>query len=127
MDILLDTNFIITCVKQKIDFDRQINEVTDEKVNWIIPDDVLKEIEDIRNRTGIRVLDKMAAETAMDLIRIIDFKKIELKGKNPNVDVKIANYLKGKNVVLATMDKGLKSRVKNRILTIRGKKGLEII
>ena len=128
MEILLDTNFVVTCVKEKIDFDSQINEITDEKVNWIIPEDVLEEIKDLSQRKGLKILDKRSAEVALDLIRIIDKKEIKLGGNNPNVDVKIANYLnKNKDLVLATLDKGLKKRIKNKILTIRSRKKLEIV
>lgn len=128
MDILLDTNFVITCVKHKLDFDAQINDITDEKVRWIVPEDVVSELEDIKNRKGIKFLDRRAAGIAIDLINLIDSHMIELKGRNPNVDIKIASYLKkNKNVVLATLDKKLKSRVKNKILTTRGKKKLAFV
>ena len=128
MNILLDTNFIVTCVKEKIDFNSQINDIIDEKINWIIPEDILNEIKDLSQRKGLKILDKRSAEVALDLIGIIDKKKIKLVGNNPNIDVKIAEYLRrNKDVVLATLDKGLKKRVKNKILTIRSRKKLEII
>jgi predicted nuclease of predicted toxin-antitoxin system len=54
-------------------------------------------------------------------------KIVELPGKNPNVDIKIVNYIVDKDIILATLDKDLKNRIKNKILTIRGKSVLEII
>ena len=127
MKILLDTNFILTCVKQKIDFDSLANELFDEPIEWIVPQDVLNELGCLKDRKGIKTKDKNAAELGFDILQKIQSKIIELPGKNPNVDIKIVNYLIDKKIILATLDKNLKSRINNKILTIRNKKSLEII
>ena len=128
MEILLDTNFILTCIKQKINFDELTNEIFSEKIEWIIPQDVLNELGNLKDRPGMKIQDREAANLSFEILQKIDSKIIELKGKNPNVDIKIVNYIIDKpKIILATMDKNLKSRVKNKILTIRGKKNLEII
>ncbi len=125
MEILLDTNFIITCVKQKIDFVEITDKITTQPIKWILPEDVLKEIEKIKSGIGIKISDKSAATLSLQILQNLKPKIVNLYGKNPNIDIKIVNYILGKPIVLATLDKKLKSRVKNRILTIRGKKGLE--
>jgi rRNA-processing protein FCF1 len=127
MEILLDTNFILTCVKQKIDIDESLNEITSEKIEYIIPQDVLNELGNIKDRTGIKTPDKEAAKLSFEILQTLNPKIIELKSKNPNVDIKIVNYILDKPIVLATLDKNLKSRIKNKVLTIRNKKTLEII
>jgi len=127
MKILLDTNFIITCVKQKIDFPSLADELTDQKIEWIIPQDVLNELGNIKDKTGIKTKDKQAAKLSFEIIQDLKPKIVELPGKNPNVDIKIVNYIMDKDILLATLDKNLKSRVDNKILTIRGKKSLELI
>jgi rRNA-processing protein FCF1 len=127
MKILLDTNFILTCAKNKIDIQGKADEVIEQKIEWIVPQDVLNELGNIKDRKGIKVSDKQSAELSFEILQSINPRIIELKGKNPNIDIKIVNYILDKNIVLATMDKNLKSRVDNRFLTIRGKKKLELI
>jgi len=127
MKILLDTNFILTCIKQKIDFPNIADQIIDKKIKWLIPQDVLNELGNIKDRTGIKTLDKNAAELSFELLENLKPEIINLPGKNPNVDIKIVNYIIDKDIVLATMDKNLKSRVNNKILTIRGKNNLELI
>ena len=127
MKILLDTNFIVTCVKQKIDFPSLANDIIDEKIEWVVPQDVLNELGNIKDREGTKVTDRNAAKLGFEILQTIKPKILELPGKNPNVDIKIVNYIIDKDITLATMDKNLKSRVKNKILTIRGKKSLELI
>ena len=127
MKILLDTNFIVTCVKQKIDFPSLANETIDQKIEWIVPQDVLNELGNLKDKKGTKIADKNAAKLGFEILQTIKPKIIELPGKNPNVDIKIVNYIIDKDILLATMDKNLKSRVKNKILTIRGKKSLELI
>ena len=127
MKILLDTNFIITSAKNKIDFPSLANDIIDEKIEWIIPQDVLNELGNLKDKKGMKEKDKSAAGLGFELIQNINPKIIELPNKNPNIDIKIVNYILDKDIVLATMDKDLKSRVNNKILTIRGQKTLELI
>jgi rRNA-processing protein FCF1 len=126
MKILLDTNFILTCVKQKIDL-ASAEEILNKKIDWIVPQDVLNELGNLKDRTGMKVEDKNAAKISFEILQILGPEVIQIPGKNPNIDMKIISYIIGKDIVLATLDKGMKSRVKNKILTIRGKKRLEII
>jgi len=127
MKVLLDTNFILTCVKEKIDFDSLANELIDEKIEWIIPQDVLNELGYLKDKKGMKVEDRDAAKLSFEILQGLKPKIIELEGKNPNVDIKIVNYLIDKDIVLATMDRGLKGRIRNKILTVRGKRGLEFV
>tara|TARA_Y100000310_G_scaffold337740_1_gene425602 strand:+ start:15562 stop:15945 length:384 start_codon:yes stop_codon:yes gene_type:complete len=127
MKILLDTNFILTCVKRKIDFISLSEEIFDEPLYWMVPQDILNELMAIKNKLKIKILDKNSANLSLEILKKIDPEIIKLHSKNPNVDEKIIDYLKNKKIVLATMDKNLKKKVKNKILTIRGNKNLEII
>jgi len=127
MQILLDTNFLITTAKQKIDIQEKTNKITSEPIEWIVPQDVLNELGTLRDKIGIKEKDKQAATLSFQIIQALNPKTINLPTKNPNIDIKIVNYILNKPIVLATLDKNLKSRVKNKILTIRGKKNLELI
>ncbi len=126
MKILLDTNFILTTMKQKIDFPNLVNKLFTENIEWIVPQQVLNELGTLKDRKGIKREDKLAAQVSFDILQTINPEVVELK-KNPNVDIAIVNYIVNKEIVLATLDRGLKGRVKNKILTIKGRKSLEII
>lgn len=127
MKILLDTNFILTCAKEKIDFESFADKLFSEKIEWIVPQDVLNELGNLKDKKGINTLDKKAAFVSFEILQRLKPRIVELLGKNPNIDIKIVNYIVDKDIVLATMDKGLKSRVKNKILSVRGKKSLELL
>jgi len=119
MKILLDTNFVLTCIKQKIDFETLANEILDGKIEWIIPLEVLKEIEKFK--------DKVLSKKSLEFLDKLKPQIIKLEGNSPNVDQKIARYIYGEKIILATLDKGLKSKVNNPILSIRGKKMLKLL
>lgn len=127
MKILLDTNFVLTATKQKIDIQETADQIITEKIEWIVPQDVLNELGNLKDRPGTKEKDKQAATLSFEILKTLNPKIVDIPGKNPNVDIKIVNYILDTPIVLATLDKNLKSRVKNKILTIRGKKNLEII
>jgi rRNA-processing protein FCF1 len=127
MDILLDTNFILTCTKQKIDFAKIADEIINEDITWIVPQQVLNELGNIKDKKGTKKQDKQAAELSFEILQTLNPKIIELN-KNPNIDIAIVNHIIDKPIVLATLDKKLKQRVpNNRILTIRDKNYLELV
>jgi len=125
MEILLDTNFILTSVKQKVDFFSLANEQFDEKITWIVPFEVIEELKRLSNRKGERDIDKISAQIGLEMIKVISPQIVSIKNKN--VDEGIRNYVVGKDIVLATMDKELKEKVKNKILTICDVKSIKLI
>lgn len=127
MKILLDTNFIITCAKQNIDFDAIMNGITSEEVEWIVPEEVLGELRGLQFGGKIKIKELNAVTIGIEIVTRLGVEVVKLSDTANDVDTKIVNYLHGKDIVLATLDKFLKSRVKNKILTIRGKKNLELI
>jgi rRNA-processing protein FCF1 len=126
MEIVLDTNFILTCVKQKIDFVDIAEQVIDGAIKWVVPQQVLDELGQLKDRAGMKVVDKNAASLAFEVLQGLDALIVDL-GKNPNVDIGIVNYVLGTEKVVATLDRGLKNRIGNKILTIRGKDWLELV
>jgi rRNA-processing protein FCF1 len=124
MKVLLDTNFIITCVKQKIDI-LNAEFSLEREIKWIVPIEVVKELEELMGRKDINLVDRGSAKLGLEILENLKPNYIELK--NSNVDKGIENYLFGKDIVLATLDKALKRKVKNRKMIIRGKKNLEIV
>ncbi len=125
MKILIDTNFVLTAVKQKIDIEAVAAEIIDEEIQWIVPQQVLNELGSLKDAKGMKTTDKEAAALSFDVLQQINPEVVDL-GRNPNVDIGIVNYIMDKDIVLATLDRGLQDRVKNRLLVIRGKKFLEL-
>ncbi len=125
MKILLDTNFILTCAKQKIDFESLVDELFDEQIKWIVPVEVLTELEKLSKRQGEKVKDKDAASVGLEILDKMDMENIKLGTEH--VDDGLVDYAKKSKCILATLDKELKNRVNCRILIIRGKKNLEIV
>jgi rRNA-processing protein FCF1 len=122
MEILLDTNFILTSTKQKLDFFSLANELFDENISWIIPKEVIEELKDLSKRKGEKERDKQAAKISLELLNKHKTKKVKLKGDT--VDEGLVNYSNKHEIILATLDKKLKSKAKSGTLTIRGKKNL---
>jgi rRNA-processing protein FCF1 len=111
--VILDTNFILSCIRKKIDFFEEIKFMG---LEIIIPKEVIKEIEKFRQ--------KPESEVALKLIKKNNYNEIEL-GKG-HVDKKIINYAKNSSeIIVATLDREIKNKVNNRKLIIRGKR-LEI-
>ncbi len=123
-EVILDTNFILTCIRQKIDF---FEEFSLQGFKILIPKQVIDELEKVKaskKKLHFR-------EDAKLVLKILDknkdkFKKINLKTKN--VDSGLINFAKeNKNTIIATLDRELKRKIKNQKLIIRGKKRLELI
>ncbi len=120
--IILDTNFILTCVKQKIDFFEEIKFMG---MQILIPKQVIKEIKKIINSKK-KLHFKEDAKISLKLLEKNKFKKIDLKIDYVDKGlIKLAE--KNKDVVIATLDKEIKNKIQNSILVIRGKKKLKII
>lgn len=118
--VLLDTNFILSCVRKKIDF---FEEIKFRGMKIIIPNEVIKELKKI-SETG----KKKFSDEAKIALKILDknsFEKADLKIKN--VDNGIVKFAKEhEDYVIATLDKEIQTKIKNNKLIIRGEKELEI-
>jgi len=119
---ILDTNFILTCVKQKIDF---FDEIKFMGFEIVVPEEVIFELKKIR-KSGDKLHSRNAAELALKILKKNQFKKIKLGIKN--VDKGLVELAKkDKETIIATLDKEMKYKIKSPILLIRGRKKLKII
>ena len=119
---ILDTNFILSCVKQKIDF---FEEIPFQGMRLIIPEEVIEEIKKIAV-SGKKLHFRRNAELALKILEKNQFETIKLGSSN--VDKSLAEYVKNqKNIVLATLDEEIKRKIKKSLLVIRKRKRLEII
>lgn len=121
-NVLLDTNFILSCVAQKIEFFEQI-ESMGHKI--IVPEEVIKEIVSISNsKKAVRF--RNAAKLSLMILENEKFIKIKLGTKDVDKGIKELAEQDDK-LIIATLDRAIKKSNKNKNLVIRGKKKLEIL
>ncbi|MCK5624840.1 hypothetical protein KAI04_03290 [Candidatus Pacearchaeota archaeon] len=119
--VILDTNFIMTCVKQKIDFFRDIPNMG---LTILIPTQVIEEIKRVANSTK-KLKFRDDARLSQVILEKNKFKEIDIRGKY--VDKGLIKYAKEHpRLVIATLDKEIKDKLDNSKLIIRGKKKLEL-
>jgi len=108
MEVLLDSNFIISCVKRKIDF---LSELEMLGFKIIIPREVLQEMKDLRIKS--RHEDRMAIDLAVGMLDKGKIKKIKLgDGK---IDNKLIDMGK-RGAHIASLDAFIKRSVPNRVV-----------
>ncbi|HLA23000.1 MAG TPA: PIN domain-containing protein [Candidatus Nanoarchaeia archaeon] len=122
--VVLDTSFILTCTRQKIDFFEKI-EFLGMKI--LVPLQVVKELEGVINsKQKLRFREE--AKLALDVLEKEknNFRKIDLKTKN--ADLGIIKYSKSHpEIIVATLDREIKRRAHVKKMFIRGKKQLDIL
>jgi rRNA-processing protein FCF1 len=119
--VILDTNFILSCIRKKIDF---FNDIPDKGLKIMIPIQVLDELRNL-SMTG-RGGFKDEAKIGLKLLEQNEFKRIDLYMKNvDNGIIKLVN--ENKEYIVATLDQEVQHKVKNRKMIIRGEKRLEIV
>ncbi|MFA5019862.1 MAG: PIN domain-containing protein [Candidatus Pacearchaeota archaeon] len=121
--IILDTNFLIIAVKNKIDLFESLKEKYG-VFEVLIPDLVIQELEKIKNSKQ-KLTDRQAAEIVLEVISKNKVKIINLEKKE--ADSGIVCYIKNKkDIYVATLDRELKNKIKRankhaRFLTIKQK------
>jgi len=107
MEVILDTNFIISCIRKKIDF---LSELEQQGFKVILPREVLQELKDLR--LNVVREDKVAIDVALEIFSKRSVKKSTL-GKR-TVDEGL--ILLGKQgAYIATLDAAIKRSVPNSI------------
>ena len=114
-EVVLDTSFILTCVKQKIDFFEDLKLMG---LKILIPKQVVRELKNMNVRGN--------AQLSLQILDKNSFREIDLEIKN--VDQGIINYAqKHSDVFIATLDREIKNKVNNSNVVIREKKRLEVL
>jgi rRNA-processing protein FCF1 len=117
---VLDTNFILSCIRKKIDF---FNEIKFRGIKILIPEEVIKELKNLTEKGGKTT--QKEANLALLILSKNSFEKICLNTKNvDNGIVKIAK--ENPEYIIGTLDKEIKDKIKNPQFIIRGEKKLEI-
>jgi len=118
MEAILDTNFIISCVKRKINFIEQLQELG---FVTIIPREVMQELKDLRLKVSHE--SRVAIDLAMKLLEGKEVKKTKLGNKK----VDKGSIEKGKRgIFIATLDNIIKREVPNKIIINNAGNRLEI-
>ncbi len=122
--ILLDTNFILSCIRNKVDL---FEELYFRGYEIIIPDQIVNEIEKIK--VSVKKLRfRKEAELALKILEKTPHKSIVLEGKN--VDNAIVNYAKqNPDVTIATLDAEIRAKLKkkSKVMVLRNRNTLEIM
>jgi len=121
--VLLDTNFIMSCARQKIDFFEQIPLMG---MEILIPKQVIEELDGLsKSRENAHI--REAADLALKLLNRNKFTSIKLR-RNNDVDRGIIEFAEdNKDVIIATLDKELKEKIRNKKMIIKGKKTIGLI
>ncbi len=123
MKVILDTNFLIYCAKNKLDYVEKLNNLLNEHYDLVVPEKVIRELEllssDILKKVSGK--DKSAANLALQLLDLNKVKKVRAKGKT--VDEGIINLSKeNKKNIVCTLDREMRKILGRVILISRGKK-----
>ncbi|MDO8563572.1 MAG: hypothetical protein AABW82_01395 [Nanoarchaeota archaeon] len=118
MEAILDTNFIVSCMKNGIDFFSHLEEAG---FKVAIPKEIVEELKDLRHK--VKHDDGIAVDLALALLEKRDFKRINLgKGK---VDDRLI-HLGKQGAYIATLDSYIKRSVPNTVIIDSRKNGILI-
>ncbi|MEK6889791.1 MAG: hypothetical protein AABX35_01250 [Nanoarchaeota archaeon] len=118
MEAILDTNFIVSCMKNGIDFFAHLEEAG---FKVAIPKEVVEELKDLRHK--VKHDDGVAVDLALALLEKRDYKRINLgKGKVDDRLVKLGK----EGAYIATLDSYIKRSVPNTVIIDSRKNGILI-
>ncbi|MBI2451507.1 hypothetical protein HYV50_00340 [Candidatus Pacearchaeota archaeon] len=120
MEVVLDTNFIISCLIKKVDFLGQLRELG---LKPVVPREVLQEMKDLKRESKVSRYERSAVDMAFEIFEKENVKKIKIGGKNVD-DGLIKKGRQG--VFIATLDRVVKVKVPNKVVLLGDKKKLEI-
>ncbi|MBS3149956.1 hypothetical protein J4455_04685 [Candidatus Woesearchaeota archaeon] len=114
--VLIDTNFIVTCLKFKIDLFSEINRICDFNYELYTIDKTLDELKKLKSKLSLQLIEKF---------------NIKIIKTNENLDVdSLILKIADENTIVATQDKELKKKLRIKgikVLVIRKKQYLMII
>jgi len=122
MKIILDTNFLIYCAKQRRDYVEEISNMIS-KYELVVPLQVIEELKKLRDDKLKKVSgrDKEAADLALQILEKKKIRTVEAEGKS--VDEAIINLAKkDKKNIVCTLDREMRHTLGRVILINRGKK-----
>jgi rRNA-processing protein FCF1 len=120
MEVILDTNFLIYCAKEKLDYVEELRDLINENYELVVPGQVIEELERLKIKAK-KGKDKDASDLALKILKNNKIKKINPSGKS--VDDAIVNLAKkDKKNIVCTLDREMRWNLGRVILISRGKK-----
>lgn len=111
MEAILDTNFMISCLRRKIDF---VGRLREEGFTIKVPREVMQELKDLKKKPGISRDSRLIIDLALKMIE--ENKEIKKVGFGEGtVDEGLIKMGK-KGVYIATLDAAVKRAVPNKIV-----------
>jgi rRNA-processing protein FCF1 len=110
MEVLLDTNFIISCLIKRIDF---LEELKAMGFKVKVPREVLQELKDLKKENKTSPDERIMIDVAFKLLESKKVRKIKLGGRYADEGL-IAKGNEG--YYIATLDRELKHKVPNKVV-----------
>ena len=120
MEVLLDSSFIVSCIRRKIDF---ISELEENGFKIKIPLGVLQELKDLKKKDKTSRDDRIAIGLAFKLLDDKRVKKTRVGGRMVDEGL-IQKGQKGSYI--ATLDNEIKRVVPNKVVINNSKNGIEV-
>lgn len=120
MEVLLDTNFIISCLVKRIDF---LDELAVMGFKVKVPREVLQELKDLKTDKKVSPYERSMIDVAFALLEEQKVKKVKIGGKNVDEGL-IAKGREGSYI--ATLDRGIKNKIPNRVVISGASKTLKV-
>lgn len=123
MKVILDTNFLIYCAKNKLDYAEEISNLINRGFELVVPVQVVEELRKLRDDKFRKVSgkDKDAANLALQLLKVNKVNEVKVSGKSVDEGIiTLANEDK-KNIV-CTLDREMRHTLGRVILINKMKK-----
>jgi rRNA-processing protein FCF1 len=121
IQVILDTNFLVYCAENKIDYKNEISNLLNESYELVVPKQVIDELNDLYKNSK-KMSDRTASWLALKLIEHNHVKIVDVRAGY--ADEAIIQMLRI-NSIVATLDLELRKKLRGyRILVIMGIKKL---
>ncbi|MGV8131284.1 MAG: hypothetical protein ACP5N7_04265 [Candidatus Pacearchaeota archaeon] len=113
MQVILDSSFIISCVRERIDFLTQLEE---QGFTPVVPREVFQEMKDLRISNRASREDRLAVDVALEILEKKKVKKTTL-GEGKVDEFLIRKGQEG--IFIATLDNGIKKKIPKKIVIFK--------
>jgi rRNA-processing protein FCF1 len=113
MQVLLDSSFIISCIRERIDFLSQLHE---QGFVPVVPREILQEMKDLRTSDKLSREDRLSIDLAFEMLEKNKVKKTTL-GNGKMDELLIRKGQEG--IFIATLDNGIKKKIPKKIVIFK--------
>lgn len=121
MQVILDTNFILSCIRKRIDFIDELQNLGFSKL--FVPKEVMNELKDLRQNDKLGRDSKSEVDVALKILQDKRIKHSSIGGRTVDAGL----IVKGREgIFIATLDRAIKREIQNKIVINDSRKGLEM-